>query len=53
MFDYWRSYLAVKYLVEVLANNDLKLVFDEYHKWDKEGRKVTLEEYFELSTLFD
>lgn len=52
MFDYWRSYLAVKYLVEDRANNDVKLVFDEYHKWDKEGRKVTLTEYFELSTLF-
>lgn len=53
MFDYWRNYLAVKYLVEVRANNDVKLVFDEYHKWDNEGRKVPLIQYFGLSSLFD
>lgn len=53
MFDYWRSYLAVKFLVEVRANNDVKLVFDEYHKWDKEGRKVTLTEYFQINSLFN
>ncbi|RDW14954.1 hypothetical protein [Oceanobacillus chungangensis] len=53
MFDYWRSYLAVKFLVEVRANNDVKLVFDEYHKWDKDGRKVTLTEYFQINTLFN
>ena len=50
MFDYWRSYLAVKYLVEVRANNDIKQVFNEYHRWDKEGRKVPLTEYFQLDT---
>ena len=44
MFDYWRSFLAVKYLVEVCANNDVNLVFDKYHKWDKEGRKLPLTE---------
>ncbi len=47
MFDYWRSYLAVKLLVE-RANNDVKSVFDKYHQWDKEGRKVSLTEYFGL-----
>lgn len=26
MFDYWRSYLAVKHIVEVHANNDVKAV---------------------------
>ena len=51
MFDYWRSYLSVKYLVEVRANNNVKEVFDTYHKWDREGRKVPLTEYFELSPL--
>ena len=48
MFDYWRSYLAVKFLVEVRANNDIKQVFNEYHRWDREGRKVPLTEYFQL-----
>lgn len=52
MFDYWRSYLAVKYLVEVYANNDVKRVFDEYRKWDEEGRKIPLTEYFHLNSLF-
>ena len=48
MFDYWRSYLAVKYLVEARADNDIAAVFDDYHKWDREGRKVTLSKYFDL-----
>lgn len=53
MFDYWRSYLAIKFLVEVRSNNDVKVVFDDYHKWDKEGRKVTLTEFFDINTLFN
>lgn len=48
MFDYWRSYLAVKYLIEVRAEGDVKAVFDEYHKWNREGRKVPLTKYFDL-----
>ncbi|CAM4350969.1 hypothetical protein BAMA_07070 [Bacillus manliponensis] len=51
MFNYWRSYLTVKYLVEVRANNDIKQVFKEYHNWDQEGRKVTLTEYFGLNPV--
>lgn len=53
MFDYWRSFLAVKYLVEVYANNDVKKVFDEYQKWDKGGRKLPLTKYFKLDSLFN
>lgn len=52
MFDYWRSYLAVKYLVEVRANHDVKKVFEAYHQWDREGRKVSLTNYFQVSSLF-
>ena len=52
MFDYWRSFLAVKYLVEEVANNDPKQVFKEYHKWHNEGRKKPLIEYFHLDNLF-
>lgn len=53
MFDYWRSFLAIKYLVEEMANHDIKQVFDEYHKWHNDGRKKTLLEHFGLETLFD
>lgn len=52
MFDYWRSYLTVKYLVEVHANNNLKDVFKEYHNWHKKGRKVPLTQYFGLNSFF-
>ena len=48
MYDYWRSYLAVKYLVEVRANGNVNMIFQEYHKWNNEGRKVPLTKYFEL-----
>ncbi|WP_155891557.1 hypothetical protein [Heyndrickxia acidiproducens] len=46
MFDYWRSYLAVKNIVEIRAHHDVMSVFDEYHQWDKAGRKVPLSDYF-------
>ncbi|WP_117161005.1 hypothetical protein [Paraliobacillus sp. X-1268] len=39
MFDYWRSFLAVKFLVEERSNNDIQQVFKEYHNWHNEGRK--------------
>ncbi|MFC4410784.1 hypothetical protein ACFOZY_10195 [Chungangia koreensis] len=48
MFDYWRSYLKVKELVEDWANHDINKVFAEYHKWNREGRKLPLTEYFRL-----
>lgn len=49
MYDYWRSYLAVKFLVEVRANNDIEMVFEAYQKWHQEGRIVSLTEFFELN----
>ncbi|WP_404456522.1 hypothetical protein [Oceanobacillus kapialis] len=52
MFDYWRSFLAIKYLVEDRANDDMKQVFREYHRWHEEGRKVTLLEHFGIQNLF-
>ena len=48
MYNYWRSFLAVKYLVEVRANNDITEVFKLYHQWHNGGRKVPLTEFFEL-----
>lgn len=51
MFDYWRSFLSIKYLVEDRCHNDIKSVFEEYHKWDEEGRKLPLTEHFGLSKI--
>lgn len=52
MFDYWRSFLAIKYLVEERANGDIMQVFNAYHAWDKAGRKVPLTKYFQVEDLF-
>ena len=52
MFNYWRSYLAVKFLVEDRANNDIQQVFSDYHNWYKEGRVVPLTKHFELSPSY-
>ncbi|WP_102027775.1 hypothetical protein [Salirhabdus sp. Marseille-P4669] len=51
MFDYWRSFLTVKYLVEEKAY-DIGHIFKEYHIWHNEGRKKSLTEFFEVETLF-
>lgn len=51
MLYYWRSFLAIKYLVENRFHNNVNLVFEEYHKWDKEGRKVSLTEYLKLEKI--
>lgn len=48
MYDYWRSFLAVKYLVEDYADNDITEVFKQYHQWYNEGRIMPLTKYFEL-----
>ncbi|WP_203333528.1 hypothetical protein [Planococcus beigongshangi] len=48
MFDYWRSFLAVKFLVEERFGNDIQAVFADYHKWHEEGCKMPLAEYFRL-----
>ncbi len=52
MFDYWRSFLTVKYLVEEKANGNVKQVFNEYQSWHNGGRKNPLTDYFEVNTLF-
>ncbi len=52
MFDYWRSFLAVKYLVEEKANHDPKQVFKDYHNWYNGGKSKPLIEYFQLEDLF-
>ena len=52
MFDYWRSFLAVKYLVEERANHDPKQVFKDYHSWHNQGRIMPLIEFFQLENVF-
>ena len=46
MFDYWRSFLAVKFLVEDRFGNDIQSVFEKYHNWHNDGRKMPLTEFF-------
>ncbi|MDX8362055.1 hypothetical protein [Cytobacillus sp. IB215316] len=46
MFDYWRSNMLVKNLVEERAHGDIQHIFTMYHNWDFEGRKIPLREYF-------
>ena len=53
MFDYWRSFLAVKYLVEEQANHDVKQVFKAYQEWHTNGRKEPLSVYIGIQSLFD
>lgn len=48
MYDYWRSFLTVKFLVEDRANEDVATVFKQYHQWHNEGRTVPLTQYFEV-----
>ncbi|TQR21692.1 hypothetical protein [Psychrobacillus vulpis] len=46
MFDYWRSYLKVKSLVE-FADGDVEQVFNWYKKWHEKGREIPLTKYFD------
>lgn len=46
MFDYWRSYLKVKSMVEKV-NGDVHKVFKLYNKWHVQGRGTSLVQYFE------
>lgn len=50
MFDYWRSFFAVKYLVEEWADHDVKKVFAEYHRWQQEGKTKPLTEHFNITS---
>lgn len=46
MFDYWRSFLAVKELVEDRFDNDIQTVFERYKHWHDGGRKMPLTVFF-------
>lgn len=46
MFDYWRSFLVVKELVEDQFDNDIQAVFEQYKRWHGDGRKMPLTVFF-------
>lgn len=46
-FEYWRSFLTVKQIIESY-NNDIRAVFDSYHKWNESNDKKTLLEWFAM-----
>ncbi|WP_181347892.1 hypothetical protein [Thalassobacillus sp. CUG 92003] len=52
MFDYWRSFLAVKFLVEERYDHDINQVFNVFHRWHDEGRTQPLTEHFNLNAPF-
>lgn len=45
-FEYWRSFLAVRELVERLGS--VSAVFDRFRQWAESGADVTLEQWFGL-----
>ena len=53
MFDYWRSFLAIKFLVEERYQNDVRLVFEDYRKWHDGGRKTSLSSYFNIEQMIE
>lgn len=51
MYEYCRSFHTVKNLVENLGQGNPKRIFELYKKWDDEGRKISLSEYFNIDIL--
>ena len=47
-FEYWRSFLAVKQIVEDYKG-DVKAVFASYHKWNEICNGQTLVEWFDVN----
>ncbi len=45
-YYYWRSFLAIDELVRKCG--DIKTVFEKYHEWDSDGRKMSLSNWFHL-----
>ncbi|RWZ58621.1 hypothetical protein EQV77_06550 [Halobacillus fulvus] len=52
MFDYWRSFLAIRFLVEERFEDNIQTLFEEYHEWNRTGRKVALTDYLEVPFLY-
>lgn len=47
MYDYWRSYLAIKELVD-REDGDVLQVFKKYHEWYDNGKQGSLLKFFNL-----
>lgn len=45
MYDYWRSYLRVKHLVETVAGGDIHQVFRWYNEWHSSKQEVSFSRY--------
>ncbi|MER2171462.1 MAG: hypothetical protein ABS938_12615 [Psychrobacillus psychrodurans] len=52
LFDYCRSFLTIKYLVEEQANNNPMEVFKQYNEWCKGESQESLSTYFKVDSLF-
>ena len=52
MFDYCRSFLTIKHLVEEKANNNPLEVLNKYNEWCKADSKESLSTYFNVENLF-
>lgn len=52
MYDYSRSFLTVKHLVEEQNNNNPIEVFKQYKQWYETGRKEPLSTFFNVENLF-
>lgn len=46
-YEYWRSFLTVKKIVDMEQGN-VMAVFEKYHDWYQEGCPVSLEEWFNV-----
>lgn len=48
-YEYWRSFLAINQIVESFGG-DIDAVFQSYHEWNQSSSKLTLSEWFNIST---
>lgn len=45
MFNYWKSFITVKYVVEELYDGDIQKVFKIHNDWHENYREQTFSEY--------
>ncbi|MFJ8262775.1 hypothetical protein ACIQ4I_12605 [Rummeliibacillus sp. NPDC094406] len=48
MFDYWRSFIQIYELVERRYNHNILELFNDYHHWHNQGRKIPLTQFFSM-----
>ncbi|HWI46810.1 MAG TPA: hypothetical protein VNU45_01130 [Rummeliibacillus sp.] len=49
MFDYWRSFIRIHELVEKRYNHNILELFNDYHHWHHQGRKMPLTQFFNMT----